>query len=161
MTAPPEPSNPFLPEDVADEIGRQLQFTLVELIALSLAGKQLHWNAYGREFFSVRRHLADVVDEWRELEDVVAERAAALGICPDGSPAAVIELANLRPVDPGFTETGTAIEQMCMQLRDVVLRVRERSEALGDLDAVSQYTLVEVSRKLEQQLWAMRAQLPD
>lgn len=91
----------------------------------------------------------------------MAERAAALGICPDGSPAAVIELANLRPIDPGFTETGSAIEQMCMQLRDVVLRVQERSEALGDLDAVSQYALVEVSRKLEEQLWAMRAQLPD
>lgn len=50
----------------------------------------------------------------------------------------IIELENLRPVDPGFTETGSAIEQMCMQLREVVLRVRERSEVLGDLDAVSQ-----------------------
>jgi len=91
----------------------------------------------------------------------VAERAAALGICPDGTPAAVIELANLRPVDPGFTETESVIEQMCIQLRDVALRVRERSEALGHLDVVSQSTLVDVSRKLEEQLWTMRAQLPD
>ena len=91
----------------------------------------------------------------------MAERAAALGICPDGTPAAVIELANLRPVDPGFTETESVIEQMCIQLRDVALRVRERSEALGHLDVVSQSTLVDVSRKLEEQLWTMRAQLPD
>jgi len=109
----------------------------------------------------VHRHLDDMVDEWRELEDAVAERAAAIGIAPDGSPAAVIELADLPPVDPGFTEAGGAIERMCAQLWEVALRVRQRSELLGDLDSVSQDVLVDVGRKLEEQLWMMRAQLPD
>jgi Cupin domain len=62
--------------------------------------------AYGREFLSAHRHLDQVVDEWRELEDAVAERAAAIGIAPDGGAAAVIELADVRPVDSGFTEVG-------------------------------------------------------
>jgi starvation-inducible DNA-binding protein len=161
LATSPETPNPPLPDGISEEIGKQLQLTLVELIALSLAGKQLHWNAYGREFLSVHRHLDQVVDEWRELEHSVAERAAAIGIAPDGSAAAVIELADLRPVDPGFTEVGCAIERLCAQLSEVALRVRTRSERLGALDAVSQDVLVDVGRKLEEQLWMMRAQLPD
>jgi starvation-inducible DNA-binding protein len=161
VATPPERPNPPLPDDIAEEIGQQLQLTLAELIALSLAGKQLHWSAYGHGFLSARRHLDQVVAEWRELEDAVAERAATIGIPPDGSAAAVIELADLRPVDTGFTEVGCAIECLGDQLWEVALRVRQRSELLGALDAVSQAVLVDVGRKLEEQLWMMRAQLPD
>ena len=161
MTPPAERPNPPFPDDIAGEIGKHLQLTLAELIALLLAGKQLHWNAYGRDFLSLHRHLDQVVDEWRELEDAVAERAAAIGIPPEGSAAAVIELADLRPVDPGFTEVRCAIEHLCAQLLDVVLRVRRRAELLGELDLVSQAVLLDVVRKLEEQLWVMRAQLTD
>jgi starvation-inducible DNA-binding protein len=161
VSTAPERPNPPLPDDIADVIGKQLQLTLVELIALSLAGKQLHWNVYGRSFLSAHRHLDHVVGEWRELEDAIAERAAAIGIPPDGSAAAVIELADLRPVDAGFTEVESAIERLCAQLWEVAFRVRARSELLGPLDAVSQAVLVDVGRKLEEQLWMMRAQLPN
>jgi DNA-binding ferritin-like protein len=64
---------------------KQLQVTLVELIALSLAGKQLHWNTYGPDFLSLHRHLDGLVDEWRTLADTVAERQATIGIAPEGS----------------------------------------------------------------------------
>jgi starvation-inducible DNA-binding protein len=50
------------------------------------------------------------------LEDIVAERAAAIGIALDWSPAAVIELDDQRPLDPGFTEAGSAVERLCAQL---------------------------------------------
>jgi starvation-inducible DNA-binding protein len=161
MSSQPDRSNPPLPDETAGEIGKQLQLTLVELIALSLAGKQLQWTAYGREFVSLHRHLGQVVDEWRELEDVVASRAAAIGIALDGTAAAVIELDDHRPLEPGFTETGGAIERLCSQLWDVALRVRQRGELLGALDAVSQHVLLGVQGKLENQLWMLRAQLTD
>jgi starvation-inducible DNA-binding protein len=156
-----DPPNPPLPDDVVGEIGRHLQLTLVELVALALAGKQLHWNAYGGEFLSLHRHLDQVVDEWRELGDVVAERAAAIGIPPDGSAAAVIELGDLAPLEVGFTEVGHAREVLCAQLWEVTVRVCQRAELLGELDLVSQHVLVDVLRKLEKQLWMMRAQLSD
>jgi DNA-binding ferritin-like protein len=66
----------------------------------------------------------------------------------------------VRPVDPGFVEVGCAIERLCSQLCEVAVRVRQRSELLGALDAVSRAVLVDVDRKLEGQLWMMRAQLP-
>jgi starvation-inducible DNA-binding protein len=161
LPSQPDTPNPPLPDEVCGEIGTQLQLTLVELIALSLAGKQLQWTSYGREFVSVHRHLDQLVDEWRELEDVVAERAVVIGIALDGTAAAVIELDDHRPLEPGFTEVGSSIERMCSQLWDVALRVRRRAEALGALDAVSQHVLLGVQRKLERQLWMLRSQLAD
>lgn len=161
MSTSPDRPNPPFPDDVAEEVGRLLQLTLVELIALSLWGKQLHWNAYGREFLSLRRHLDQVVDEWRALGDVVAERAAAIGMAPDGSAGAIIELCDLGPPEPGFTEVASATEGLCAQLWEVAVRVRRRAELVGVLDLVSQDVLLDVIRKLEEQLWMMRAQLSD
>jgi hypothetical protein len=42
MSIPPDLSRPLLPDEVSEEIGKQRRLTLAELIALSLAGKQLH-----------------------------------------------------------------------------------------------------------------------
>lgn len=159
MSIEPDAPNPPLADELSEEVGKHLQLTLVELIALSLSGKQLHWNAYGREFLALHRHLDDLVDEWHELGDAVAERAVALGIPADGSAAAVLELGNLRPLEPGFIETGCAVERLCAQLAEVALRVRQRCELLADLDGVSQGIVLAVCRKLEEQLWMMRSQL--
>jgi DNA-binding ferritin-like protein len=161
MSTPPHSPNPPLADEVAAAIGKELQLTLVELIALALAGKQLQWTAYGHHIVSVHHHLGLLVDEWRALEDAVAARAAAIGIALDGTAAAVIELDDHRPLEPGFAEAGAAGERLCAQLWDVSLRVRQRGDRLGALDAVSAHVLIGVQGKLEQQLWMLRAQLPD
>lgn len=161
MSRHPESPNPPLCDEICEAVGKRLQLTLVELIALALAGKQLQWSSYGREFVGVHRHLGELVDEWRALEDVVAERAAAIGIALDGTAAAVLELDDHRPLEPGFTEIACAVERLCSQLWDVALRVRQRAEPLGALDAVSAHVLVGVQGKLEHQLWMLRTQLAD
>ena len=65
---------PTLDEHRRREIGDELQATLIELIDLSLIGKQLHWNFFGRPFKPLHEHLDELVDTWRELSDNVAER---------------------------------------------------------------------------------------
>jgi starvation-inducible DNA-binding protein len=161
VSASPDRSNPPFPDDVAEQLGRQLQLTLVELIALALWGKHLQYNGYGREFLGLHRHLDLVVDEWRALADMVAERAAAIGIAPDGSAGAVVELCDIGRLEPGFTEAGAASERLCAQLWEVAVRVRRRAELAGELDLISRAVLLDVVRKLEEQLWLMRAQLAD
>jgi starvation-inducible DNA-binding protein len=161
VSSRPERPNPPLPDEVCEEVGRQLQVTLAELIALSLAGKQVQWTSYGREFVSVHRHLDHVVDEWRELEDVVAGRAAAIGMALDWTAGAVAEPSDHPPFEPGFTEVGCALERLCSQVWDVAVRVRHRGELLGGLDAVSQHVLTGIQRTLEDQLWMLRSQLAE
>src|SRR2546430_13172187 len=107
-TVPREAHLPALDEHHRGEAGHELQATLVELIDLSLLGKQLHWNIFGRPFKPLHEHLDELVDSWRELSDTVAERAVALGYSPDGQAAAVSRASEITPVDAGALDTDTA-----------------------------------------------------
>lgn len=66
-----------------------LQDTLVDLLGLSLVGKQAHWNIVGPRFRSIHLQLDEVVATARAHSDTVAERAAALGVSPDGRPETI------------------------------------------------------------------------
>src|SRR5580704_7608241 len=90
---------PPLGAHARDEAGRLLQLTLVELIALSLIGKQLHWTVVGPGFRDLHLHLDELVEEWRDLSDTVAERAVAIGFSPDGRAPTVIEQSELQPIE--------------------------------------------------------------
>ena len=151
---------PALDHHHREEVGRELQATLVELIDLSLIGKQLHWNIFGRPFKPLHEHLDELVDSWRELSDTVAERAVALGYSPDGQAAAVSHGSQITPVDAGALDTDTATRQLVERLADVTERIRGRMDRLGEIDLASQDVLIEVVRDLEKQLWMLRSSLP-
>lgn len=75
-----------IPDSARQVVGDALQSTLVDLVGLSLIGKQAHWNLVGPRFRSIHLQLDEVVTAAREFSDTVAERAAALGLPPDGRP---------------------------------------------------------------------------
>jgi starvation-inducible DNA-binding protein len=81
-----------------EAIGGELQSTLLELVDLSLIGKQLPWSVFSRLFRPLHLFLDELVDSWRELADTVAERAVALGYIPDGEAQAVAARSQLTPV---------------------------------------------------------------
>jgi starvation-inducible DNA-binding protein len=141
------------------EAGQLLQSTLVELIDLALTGKQLHWNIIGHGFRDFHLHLDELVGEWQELSDVVAERAVALGHPVDGRAQAVAKETELRPVETGPIEVPKAVREATERLADVAERVRGRADRLSEIDLASQDVLIEALRTLEKQLWMVRAQL--
>lgn len=160
MTGTRDAHLPPLDEHRRRETGGELQTTLVELVDLSLIGKQLHWNIFGRPFKPLHEHLDELIDSWRELSDTVAERAVALGVAPDGRVATVSASSGIEPVDAGGLDTDTALRELVTRLADVTERIRGRMDRLGELDLASQDVLVEVVRELEKQLWMIRASLP-
>jgi starvation-inducible DNA-binding protein len=150
---------PALDQHHREEVGRELQATLVELVDLSLLGKQLHWNVVGPLFKPLHEHLDELVDSWRELSDTVAERAVALGYSPDGQAAAVSAGSEIPAVERGSLPAGVVVRDLAERLANVTERIRTRMDRLGALDLASQDVLIEVLRALEQQLWMIRVQL--
>jgi starvation-inducible DNA-binding protein len=150
---------PALDHHHREEVGRELQATLVELVDLSLIGKQLHWSVVGTIFKPLHEHLDELVDSWRELADTVAERAVALGFTPDGQAAAVSATSDIPAVERGVLETEVVVRELALRLADVTERIRGRMDRLGEVDLASQDVLIEVVRDLEKQLWMVRAQL--
>jgi starvation-inducible DNA-binding protein len=151
---------PALGHHSRDEVGRELQATLVELVDLSLLGKQLHWSVVGPLFKPVHEHLDELVDSWRELADTVAERAVALGFAPDGQAAVVSAASEIPAVERGPLGADVVVRELVQRLADVAERNRGRMDRLGELDLASQDVLIEIVRTIEQQLWMIRAQLP-
>jgi len=150
---------PALGHHRREEAGRELQATLVELVDLSLLGKQLHWSVVGPTFKPLHEHLDELVDSWRELGDTVAERAVALGFLPDGQAGAISAGSDIPAVERGALEAAIVVRELVQRLADVAERNRTRMDRLGELDLASQDVLIEVVRALEQQLWMLRAQL--
>jgi starvation-inducible DNA-binding protein len=150
---------PGLGTHVREEVGHALQATLVELIDLSLIGKQLHWNVVGPHFRPLHLYLDELVDSWHELSDTVAERAVAIGYSPDGQVAAVAASAGVPPVRGGAVSDHEVVRLLVRRVEEVAARARERMDRLGELDGASQDVLTDVVRELEEQLWMLRAQL--
>jgi starvation-inducible DNA-binding protein len=151
---------PALGRHEREEVGHQLQATLVELVDLALLGKQLHWTVSGPLFRPLHEHLDELVDSWRELSDTVAERAVAIGFWPDGQSTAVAAGSGVAGVERGRLEDHVVVRDLTIRLADVAERTRERMNRLGEVDAASQDVVIEVVRALEQQLWMLRAQSP-
>jgi starvation-inducible DNA-binding protein len=152
---------PALDHHRREEAGRELEATLLELVDLSLLGKQLHWSVVGALFKPLHEHLDELVDSWRELSDTVAERAVALGFSPDGQAAAVSAGSEIPPVERGALAAETVVRELVHRLTDVTERIRSRMDRLGELDLASQDVLIEVVRELEKQLWMLRVQAED
>lgn len=150
---------PALDAHDRDAIASELQGTLVDLIDLALVGKQLHWSVVGPRFRSVHLEIDVLVDSWRELSDVVAERAVAIGEFPDGQADAVAASEELRKIARGAVEDDAVLRELARRIAEAAERARTRMDRLGALDGASQDVLVEVVRELEKQLWMVRAQL--
>jgi starvation-inducible DNA-binding protein len=142
------------------EIGNQLQAVLVDLIDLSLLGKQLHWSVVGPNFRPLHLQLDELIDAWRALGDTIAERAVALGEVPDGQVRTVADASNISSIDRAAIADHDVILVLAHALEAVDERARVRMDRLGELDAASQDVVIEVVRALEEQLWMVRAQLP-
>ncbi|MFI9645466.1 Dps family protein [Streptomyces sp. NPDC052040] len=147
-----------LPEPARRITGEALQETLVDLLGLSLIGKQAHWNIVGPRFRSIHLQLDEVVDTARSYADTVAERAAALGVSPDGRPETVAATLGLPGTKDGWLRDTDVVRLMVELLETVIGRLRARIEATEKADPVSQDLLIGLTAELEKQRWMFEAE---
>ena len=136
-----------------------LQATLVELIDLSLLGKQAHWNVVGPNFRSIHLQLDEIVDAARLASDRVAERIATLGAAPEGRSGAVAAASQLPEFPAGQVHVEETVQRIGGTIDTMAERIRGRILRVGETDPVSQDALIDASDQLEKQAWMLRAQL--
>ncbi|HEY8372725.1 MAG TPA: DNA starvation/stationary phase protection protein [Pseudonocardiaceae bacterium] len=141
--------------------GAALQSALVDLIDLSLVAKQAHWNVVGRNFRSVHRQLDELVSLARTYTDRVAERAAAIGVPPDGRVRTVAAGSALPEFAQGWQRDRDVIQAIVETLDVVALRMRGRIDETDKTDLVTQDLFLEVTAKLEEARWMWQAQLAE
>ncbi|MFD4634395.1 Dps family protein [Streptomyces sp. NPDC058284] len=135
-----------------------LQGALVDLVDLSLVAKQIHWNVVGPRFRSVHLQLDEVVDTARQHSDTVAERASTLGVSPDGRAATVAKSSGIGSVPDGWVKDVDAVKALVDALGAVITRMRERIDATGEADPVSQDIFIGITADLEKHHWMFQAE---
>ncbi|MCF3124424.1 MULTISPECIES: Dps family protein [Streptomyces] len=139
-------------------VSEALQGALVDLVDLSLVAKQIHWNVVGPRFRSVHLQLDEVVDTARQHSDTVAERASTLGVSPDGRAATVAQSSGIGKVSEGWVKDADAVGTLVDALGAVITRMRERVEATGEADPVSQDIFIGITADLEKHHWMFQAE---
>lgn len=139
-------------------VGNALQGALVDLVDLSLVAKQVHWNVIGPRFRSVHLQLDEVVASGRKHADTVAERAAAIGVSPDGRAVTVAKTSGIGEIKDGWIKDGDVVRAMVEALSAVIGRMRERILATAEADPVSQDILIGLTADLEKHHWMFQAE---
>ncbi|MFJ7049802.1 DNA starvation/stationary phase protection protein [Streptomyces sp. JV178] len=139
-------------------VSEALQGALVDLVDLSLVAKQIHWNVVGPRFRTVHLQLDEVVDTARLHSDTVAERAATLGVSPDGRAATVAGSSGIGKVPDGWVKDTDAVGTLVDALGAVITRMRARVESTAEADPVSQDIFIDVTADLEKHHWMFQAE---
>ncbi|MFF3333047.1 Dps family protein [Streptomyces sp. NPDC002888] len=147
-----------LPEEARQVTGDALQSTLVDLLGLSLIGKQAHWNIVGPRFRSIHLQLDEVVSSARSYADTVAERASALGLPPDGRPETIASAFTLPSPKDGWLRDSDVVRLIAETLNAAIGRLRERIDATEKADPVTQDLLISITADLEKQRWMFEAE---
>jgi starvation-inducible DNA-binding protein len=147
-----------LPEEDLKVVGEALQSALVDLVDLALIAKQVHWNIIGPRFRSIHRQLDEVVTTARQHSDTVAERAAALGVSPDGRAGTVAATSAFGPVPNGWIKDTDAVRLMVDGLGSVAGQMRERVRVTDQPDPVTQDVLIKVTADLDKHAWMFQAE---
>ncbi|GGK96180.1 Dps family protein [Streptomyces flaveus] len=147
-----------LPDPARQVVADALQGTLVDLLGLSLIGKQVHWNIVGPRFRTIHFQLDEVVATARSYADTVAERAAALGIPPDGRPETIATTCAHQSPKEGWVQDTEVVGLLIESLDTTIGQLRERINATDEADRVTQDLLISLTAELEKHRWMFQAE---
>lgn len=140
-------------------VASALQQAVVDLNALAIHGKQLHWNIQGESFQSLHEMLDTIVEQVRNAYDDFAERLVAIGGSPDARPATIAERTMLKPLEEGYYTTERAYEVMEEELTQVAESMIKAIESVDSVDHLSGDLFIGTARDLQKSAWMLRAAL--
>lgn len=150
-----------LSDNNAKHVAGELQNVVVNLIDLSLSGKQAHWNVYGPQFLSVHEKLDEVVATARKGSDALAERIVQLGHAPDGRAKTIANDTPLSQASADFETVGKTLAYVADNLLTTAKTIRAAQEKVGDIDPLSEDMLIALGQEIEEHLWMFQAMEKD
>src|SRR4051794_1052738 len=150
---------PGLTDKQAARLTELLQKQLSTYNDLHLTLKHIHWNVVGPNFIGVHEMIDPQVEAVRGFADDVAERIAALGASPQGTPGAIIRDRSWDDYSVGRDTVQAHLAALDLVYNGVIADIRKAIATLDDLDLVSQDLLIGQAGQLEKFQWFVRAHL--
>lgn len=150
---------------ISQKAGRQIADLLQKQLStyndLHLTLKHVHWNVVGPHFIGVHEMIDPQVLLVRGYADEVAERIAALGASPQGTPGAIVKDRTWDDYSVGRDTVEAHLAALDLVYTGVIEDTRRAIERLEGLDPVTQDMLIEHAAQLEKFQWFVRAHLED
>jgi starvation-inducible DNA-binding protein len=150
---------PGMKIDSGEKVVTLLQDRLNSLNDLALTLKHVHWNVVGPNFIAVHTMLDPQVEAVRAMVDETAERIAALGGSPVGTPGALVAQRDWDDYSIGRADTQQHLGALDVVYAGIIEAHRAAIDTTEDLDLVTQDMLVGQSGQLEEFHWFVRAHL--
>ena len=150
---------PGLTDKQGLRLAELLQKQLSTYNDLHLTLKHIHWNVVGPNFIGVHEMIDPQVDAVREFADDVAERIAALGASPKGTPSAIVDDRTWDDYSVGRDTAQAHLAALDLVYNGVIEDVRAAIDETDELDQVTQDLLIGQARQLEKFQWFVRAHL--
>ncbi|GGO95310.1 Dps family protein [Actinomyces gaoshouyii] len=142
----------------SETLSDHLQASLVDVTALSLVAKQIHWNVVGPNFRDLHLNLDEVVDIARSGSDALAERMRAINVVPDGRPGVIAAKTTVPEAPVSQVITNEAVDYIVSAIDAVVKTLRAVHAEVDAEDPISSGILEDYTQQLEQQGWFLSAQ---
>lgn len=150
---------PGLSDKAGAEVAELLQKALSRYNDLHLTLKHVHWNVVGPNFIGVHEMIDPQVELVRGYADEVAERIAALGASPQGTPGAIQKDRTWDDYSVGRDTVQAHLAALDLVYTGVIEDTRKSIERSGELDPVTEDMLIGHAGELEKFQWFVRAHL--
>ncbi|MEH3141935.1 MAG: DNA starvation/stationary phase protection protein [Mycobacterium kyogaense] len=150
---------PGLSDKAGAEVAELLQKALSRYNDLHLTLKHVHWNVVGPNFIGVHEMIDPQVDLVRGYADEVAERIAALGASPQGTPGAIQKDRTWDDYSVGRDTVQAHLAALDLVYVGVIEDTRKSIERAGELDPITEDMLIGHAAELEKFQWFVRAHL--
>ncbi|MEA2303473.1 MAG: starvation-inducible DNA-binding protein [Solirubrobacteraceae bacterium] len=135
--------------------GEQLQHLLVATIDLGLVIKHAHWNMHGGGSNGLHLLCDELSDGLAGQGDLLARRAAELGVAPDGRAATVAAESPLPELDDGPLPAGVAASAIADGLDSVADLAHRQLNGLGASDPATRHVLIGFAQLIERHRWKL------
>jgi starvation-inducible DNA-binding protein len=150
---------PGLTDKQGARLAELLQKQLSTYNDLHLTLKHIHWNVVGPNFIGVHEMIDPQVDAVRAIADDVAERIAALGASPEGTPGAIIRDRSWDDYSVGRDTVQAHLAALDLVYNGVIEDIRQAIDETDEIDQVTRDLLIGQTGHLEKFQWFVRAHL--
>jgi starvation-inducible DNA-binding protein len=150
---------PGMTDEQGAAVAELLQKQLSTYNDLHLTLKHIHWNVVGPNFIGVHEMIDPQVELVRGYADEVAERIAALGASPQGTPGAIVKDRSWDDYSVGRDNAQAHLAALDLVYNGVIEDIRNAIEETEELDPVTQDILIDQAAELEKFQWFVRAHL--
>ena len=161
IPSPPriEDSYPLTSDAARDKSSKDLQQSVVDLLALFNDYKEAHWNLNGPLYLPLHEFYQEQADMYRKYADVFAERELSLGYSVDGRYSTIARTSTIPEMPAGYVTDNESlqllIDRVTVFQKNVYRYIRDTQDSDPPTSNKYQYLAYDVDHNL----WQLRIHL--